>query len=504
MKNRFIHLLCLLALLSCRLHAQELSNYNLYMQNGFLYNPAYSIDKPEINAFLNSHIQWMGFEGAPLINTFGVHGPITETSGIGLLVSNNSSGLINKFTANFSYAFRVRFSMDHYLQMGAGLGIVNDKLGEVNESTDASDALLTNNEFHRTSFSTTAGLAYFYKRFEAQLIFPQLYQRSLFNLYTIGAVAYNYELDANWDLKPSAIVRAPKSSPAQYDMNVMGMWQKKIWAQVGYRTNKSLLFSLGVNIKGFDVGYAFQKNNSTLAHLSNGTNEIQLIYRFGKKRIMRKQEKMLPEPLSEQANVSPAPEVQVEEPVPVEQNKETLKDENEPIEELEVVDVENPETTDPMIGEIEGQADQEKEPEEQEIVEGETVEQELTEEEKIDQKLVLNFELKKEIELIHFEFDGLEILEKSQSNINRLKDFLNDYPTHKVKLIGHTDSYGDEAVNEKVSLGRAYVVGEYLKAQGIASDRLILIGKGEANPVAENTTEEGRRYNRRVEVIVIE
>lgn len=64
-------------------------------------------------------------------------------------------------------------------------------------------------------------------------------------------------------------------------MNVMGMWKKHIWAQIGYRTNKSIIYGLSFNYKGFDFGYAFQMNNNVISEVSNGTHELQLMYSFG-------------------------------------------------------------------------------------------------------------------------------------------------------------------------------------------------------------------------------
>ena len=72
--------------------SQELANYNLYMQNEYLYNVAYTIDKPLMSAFVNSHVQWAGFGNGPKAMTFGIHAPITKNSGLGLTIMNNKSG----------------------------------------------------------------------------------------------------------------------------------------------------------------------------------------------------------------------------------------------------------------------------------------------------------------------------------------------------------------------------------------------------------------------------
>jgi len=70
-----------------------------------------------------------------------------------------------------------------------------------------------------------------------------------------------------------------------------------------------------------------------------------------------------------------------------------------------------------------------------------------------------------------------------------------------IEIIGHTDSMGDAAMNQKLSESRATAVKAYLVKQGIAANRITASGMGEDKAVADNDTTEGRAQNRRVEVI---
>ena len=71
-----------------------------------------------------------------------------------------------------------------------------------------------------------------------------------------------------------------------------------------------------------------------------------------------------------------------------------------------------------------------------------------------------------------------------------------------VKVIGHTDSQGSEMINLQLSIARAEAVVEHLRQRGIALERLSADGRGEADPLTSNATEEGRARNRRVELIL--
>jgi len=87
-------------------------------------------------------------------------------------------------------------------------------------------------------------------------------------------------------------------------------------------------------------------------------------------------------------------------------------------------------------------------------------------------------------------------------NLQKLADFLKQYPQHKVSVEGHTDSTGSDSLNQELSERRANAVRTALIDKGISSDRITMRGYGEAYPVAGNDTAGNRQLNRRVEIIV--
>ena len=72
-----------------------------------------------------------------------------------------------------------------------------------------------------------------------------------------------------------------------------------------------------------------------------------------------------------------------------------------------------------------------------------------------------------------------------------------------VIAVGHTDSVGGDAYNQKLSVARAEAVKAYLVSKGIEKNRVYTEGKGKSQPVADNKTNEGRAKNRRVEIEVV-
>lgn len=99
-----------------------------------------------------------------------------------------------------------------------------------------------------------------------------------------------------------------------------------------------------------------------------------------------------------------------------------------------------------------------------------------------------------------FAFDKAEIA--SSSSIDPVVEMLKKAPELRVEVIGHTDSVGANAYNQGLSERRAQAVVRYLERNGIASNRISAAGRGEEQPVADNSTTEGRAQNRRVEFVV--
>ncbi|WP_306249973.1 OmpA family protein [Parvularcula sp. IMCC14364] len=84
--------------------------------------------------------------------------------------------------------------------------------------------------------------------------------------------------------------------------------------------------------------------------------------------------------------------------------------------------------------------------------------------------------------------------------LNSVSTVLAKYNQTVIRVEGHTDSDGDYAYNEQLSVQRAESVGNYLAGQGVNVGRIDAIGYGETRPVADNTTPYGKQQNRRVEI----
>ncbi len=104
---------------------------------------------------------------------------------------------------------------------------------------------------------------------------------------------------------------------------------------------------------------------------------------------------------------------------------------------------------------------------------------------------------------ITFDFNKSTLKPQFYGALNGVASTLAEYNQTMIEVVGHTDSIGTDAVNDRLSKERAESVASYLGAQGVQRARIETLGAGKRYPIASNDTEAGRAQNRRVEIRVI-
>ena len=102
-----------------------------------------------------------------------------------------------------------------------------------------------------------------------------------------------------------------------------------------------------------------------------------------------------------------------------------------------------------------------------------------------------------------FDFDKSVLKAEGKAKLDDLVSKVKGIKLEVIIAVGHTDSVGSDAYNQKLSVRRAEAVKAYLVSKGIEKNRVYTEGKGEKQPVADNKTAEGRAKNRRVEIEVV-
>lgn len=105
---------------------------------------------------------------------------------------------------------------------------------------------------------------------------------------------------------------------------------------------------------------------------------------------------------------------------------------------------------------------------------------------------------------VSFDTGRYDIKSNLRPILDRFATTLNQNQVTTVTIIGHTDSTGSDAINNPLSVNRAASTRDYLVARGVATNRIVINGRGSYEPIADNNTTEGRAKNRRVEIFVAE
>ncbi len=105
---------------------------------------------------------------------------------------------------------------------------------------------------------------------------------------------------------------------------------------------------------------------------------------------------------------------------------------------------------------------------------------------------------------LHFLPDSTEIVESDKALLESVFTTLNEIKDRSFLVVGHTANTGNPEAEKKLSEERALSIAQYFQMKGIKQDKLLFTGKGALEPIAPNDTEENKRKNRRVEIIILE
>ena len=103
---------------------------------------------------------------------------------------------------------------------------------------------------------------------------------------------------------------------------------------------------------------------------------------------------------------------------------------------------------------------------------------------------------------VNFDLGKSSLTSTAKANLDKLVAVFNEYPDTDIQIYGHTDSSGSDDLNQRLSEQRAGSVKDYLVGKGLKSSRFQTIGRGEAEPIADNATKDGMAKNRRVEFAI--
>lgn len=291
MRRFTVLLFCLL--LPAGIHAQEKALlYSHYTFNGLAINPAYAGSKDMLSVNLSHRNQWMGFEGAPSYNIFGVHTPLKKTAmGLGLLVMNESIGL-RKYTGFYlNYAHRISVGRGK-LALGLKGGLATGKFQEIDLGSD--DYVFSANSASFLLPNFGVGMYYYSRIFYAGISVPLImgYKTNEsgevtvyhdFNKYAwYMTTGVTLRMAERWSMLPSVLLEYDKSGGFLADGGLSLRYKDLLSVGATYRSKQALVMLVDFKINyQLRVGIAYDYGMNGLNEYNRNSYEISLEFNFG-------------------------------------------------------------------------------------------------------------------------------------------------------------------------------------------------------------------------------
>jgi type IX secretion system PorP/SprF family membrane protein len=455
-----------------KLSAQQMPQTNLYTENLYNINPAYAgYNATCLEAYLGHITQWVGVDGAPSTNYLDIHKGIGKNFGFGGGFILDRTSMINRFSGNLSGSYRLRLNENQNIRIGLSLGIYQVSVNTADAIVqDPNDAVIAG---YRSgmAFNNEIGLIYNYKKFLIGISVPQAFEtRARYESGTADSefgvdrhftafIKYDWDLSEKISLEPSTMMKKV-GNVNQFDLNLMGTYNKMIGIGLGYRTDVGLLAKLRLKLKEmFVIGYAYEFAGSNISSYSSGSHEIMLGLTFCKeKKDKPRVESSIP-PVVEPVTVvelDPIPE-----PMP----------EPEPAPTIEPVPVTDPEPVPVPV----------------------PVEPSMTDAERDVFKNEIGFQI-----------GDVSMSPSSIAKLNEMAKIMKVFPNVKLEIVGHSCDKGSELRKEVISITRAENVRRYMIKKGVDGSRIESTGVSDSKPEVPNTSESNRSKNRRVNFILKE
>jgi len=330
-KGKLIVAGILLTVCSMVAKAQQTPLYTQYMLNGFLLNPAMAGSEGYTSVAVTAREQWVGFPGSPRTQSVGAQTRLLPNSwllnmfktggvkkrykrnsnqskvGLGMYVMNDRNGIVDKTGFEMAYAYHLTMKQSQ-LSFGLGMSYFNMRIDQSYlkgvggaATTGTTVDLTAYNNLNLNIPDANFGVYYSSPNLYGGLAISNLFQAYLkfsglddkfkqYRNYTLTG-GYKLELDKDYMLEPSALLKYSQSGAFQFDLGARLYVKEDYWAGLSYRSgadkgafgfsSSALSFLGGVRVERFFFGYSYDYNFNEIGPLTFGSHEFMLAYKFG-------------------------------------------------------------------------------------------------------------------------------------------------------------------------------------------------------------------------------
>ncbi len=288
----------LLLLLVAVVSAQDQAQYNHYISNQGVLNPAYNGTRDVISGLVIHRSQWVGMDNAPMNQAINVHGPIEDTNlGVGVVLENDRLGFSNNFNFMGAGSYKLKMGRGEFLSLGLQLGLTSN----VYDGTKAITGSYGDPMFQRKEsilgFNFGVGAYYYNDQYFAGFSVPRFFSPSFdqtgddegafkntvnfegLHSYWYGGYIFDW---GDVKVKPSALIRTVVGAPLTFDVSCNVLLNERIWVGASYRSiSEVVLLTEFIINRQWTVRYSFDYSLSTLGKYGNlGSHEIGLQFDF--------------------------------------------------------------------------------------------------------------------------------------------------------------------------------------------------------------------------------
>lgn len=298
--KKFSLLLILILILGFQdLSAQQDPQYTQYMYNMNVVNPAYAGNKESLSLTALYRKQWSGLDGAPETITFSAHSPISDKVGLGLSAIKDELGPIEETNVFVDFSYTIRVGDRAKLALGIKAGATFHDVGLTSlELQDPNDPFFSQ-DVNETFPNIGAGAFFYTDNFYFGASVPNFLSSTHLdeNGLKFGSETehffvtsgYVFQINDNFKLKPSAMVKSAFDAPISFDANLNALFFDKFEIGASYRLDDSFSGLVGFQVtENIRIGYAYDSIVSDLDVVTSASHEVILTFDlFFNKRVLR-------------------------------------------------------------------------------------------------------------------------------------------------------------------------------------------------------------------------
>ena len=258
-----------------------------FFQNPYLVNPAMAGIEGRTSIFSNYSNQWNKLEGSPVMMSLSASTPLNDKASVGMNIISDKAGLMRKTQVLGTFSYKVMLTEEQSVRFGVSMSWAQDRLDYGLASSGAvNDAELARYNERENYLDGNFGLSYINKAFEAQFSYLNLNQKRSSQFSTVdystfySSLAYRFQLDETFSVKPLVAYRGIKNFDNQYD--IAAEWKADELAfYTMYHSNKSFTGGIGYEYKKqLNLSALYNTEPNMLRGLSGGIFDLVVGYKF--------------------------------------------------------------------------------------------------------------------------------------------------------------------------------------------------------------------------------